>query len=538
MPSPLGDPTQDAAPLQQGNHARFRKDLAWVLGAMQERPSGRTFVTRAYVPGSGLVAGASLEGLLPDASWGWGEFSGSGLSRFLFYSPGDTRLWVPGINVDPVAGPSFTPGSRYDLGQGLEQVQVIPQSTGAYLFVVFAGGGAGATYDFDGVHAPVLRQTFTAPAGGRLSVATPLGAGNFLLLHGPAGGAGRSTGWQRWAAAGSRHTLSASGTIPSIPPGISLPNVVLFDGDPRLLPSASPLQLLKAGEWSVAAVLAGTHLDVTQQSSQGSAVGLGGTSVVGLDGLVGLPPSPFIAVNQRSSVESTVFLGPVSSAELDEVRFSPPAGIYHPGVAGALNVTLSTPLPGPIRYRVGTADPWADYDAGQPPQVTSSVVIQAFVAGTPARRIYSARYVITPPPPVTPSAGVDANHNGLPDDWESVFGISDPSGDADGDGASNLEEYQAATDPLDPASKPSGNPGSVALSVRPPRAGAPVGTLCEVAWPATVTGATLETTATLDPTVGWITLGGPFTLAGPEQVYYQPVATAEAHRFFRLRYAR
>jgi len=34
---------------------------------------------------------------------------------------------------------------------------------------------------------------------------------------------------------------------------------------------------------------------------------------------------------------------------------------------------------------------------------------------------------------------------GLPDDREATYGVSDPAGDADGDGLSNLQEYQANT---------------------------------------------------------------------------------------------
>lgn len=41
----------------------------------------------------------------------------------------------------------------------------------------------------------------------------------------------------------------------------------------------------------------------------------------------------------------------------------------------------------------------------------------------------------------------DSNGNGLPDWWEAKYGISSPSGDADGDGVTNLEEYQLGTDP-------------------------------------------------------------------------------------------
>jgi hypothetical protein len=47
---------------------------------------------------------------------------------------------------------------------------------------------------------------------------------------------------------------------------------------------------------------------------------------------------------------------------------------------------------------------------------------------------------------------VDANANGVPDDWEALYGISDPDADSDQDGASNRQEYWANTNPTNGAS--------------------------------------------------------------------------------------
>jgi hypothetical protein len=53
---------------------------------------------------------------------------------------------------------------------------------------------------------------------------------------------------------------------------------------------------------------------------------------------------------------------------------------------------------------------------------------------------------------LTVTAPPDANTNGLPNAWEATYGVTDPNGDADGDGQSNLSEYLANTDPTNAAS--------------------------------------------------------------------------------------
>ncbi len=54
-------------------------------------------------------------------------------------------------------------------------------------------------------------------------------------------------------------------------------------------------------------------------------------------------------------------------------------------------------------------------------------------------------------PPVEPII-IDANSNGLPDWWETVHQVSDPNADNDGDGITNIDEYQNGSDPNVPVS--------------------------------------------------------------------------------------
>ncbi len=48
---------------------------------------------------------------------------------------------------------------------------------------------------------------------------------------------------------------------------------------------------------------------------------------------------------------------------------------------------------------------------------------------------------------LVPLSAPDADGNGLPDWWETKFGLNDPNGDPDGDGLNNLAEYRRGTDP-------------------------------------------------------------------------------------------
>ena len=47
---------------------------------------------------------------------------------------------------------------------------------------------------------------------------------------------------------------------------------------------------------------------------------------------------------------------------------------------------------------------------------------------------------------------LDNDSDGMGDDWETLYGVSDSNADPDGDGMTNLQEYQAGTDPTNSVS--------------------------------------------------------------------------------------
>ncbi len=85
---------------------------------------------------------------------------------------------------------------------------------------------------------------------------------------------------------------------------------------------------------------------------------------------------------------------------------------------------------------------WKINGAGQilASEATISVVVYEFSTGTAATISWSML--------VPDNDGTNpGTRNGLPDDWETFHGITDPAGDADQDGLSNREEFTLGTNP-------------------------------------------------------------------------------------------
>ncbi len=522
-------PMADTGLLSQGNRVRFSSDRPWMMSALRQGTDGVDFVSRPLFNFPGGQNGPDLTGLATNTVWTWGEFATNAPDTFLFYIPSQSFIAVDWVDEPSPFQFVWNPGANFDLGQPISQVTVVPGGASSELLVVFGDGSTAAVYDFDGVNAPMLRQSLTAPAGTKYSLGVSLGGGDFGLLHGPAGALGNSAGWQHWQFDGQQYNLLASGALPRFTLAQSRANVLVYSADPTLWTDAPLLQSFRVGEWSDLAVLTSGALSVTHEQTLSPTLGLGNPTVSPVFGVVGLFP----AVNQRSVSESSVVLAPPGTQPRPPISFNPPPGAYPLASNATLVIRMTTTTTDPIFYRTSLSDPWSTYDPGQPLTLSGSTIVYAFVNGAPASPICTSVYTIGDAPPLAPP---------IPSDpwsaWAQAFGLTDPNGDADGDGFTNLQECQAGTDPLDPRSNPGNtgttDPGTITLVIRPPGPSAPVDTLFEIAWPATAVGLTLQTAIDLSGGSPWSTAAGGIVKVGLESIYYLPTSAAQEQSFFRL----
>ncbi len=408
---------------------------------------------------------ARFPGLELGTRYAAGHFGAAAPDSFVLWIPGQDKFQHLSILAD---GSTFGPAATWNLEIAIGTLQVITSNTAQdWMLAITPEGTTAVLYDFTPGSAPTIRQSFSAPAGTSFSAASVQGSGHFILLNGTGG---RTTGWQRAAFDGTRHTLSANTLLPELKPSRSSPTVFLFTTEPWVDPEAALRSTRDLGDWTTA-VVAGTASALTDL---GAPAGLGSPIDLPVAGVGGYFPLP----NQIASAISLASLGGSPSVIEPTITFTPPAGIYPAkrvptNPSSTLTISLTTSSPAEIRWRVN-AEAWQSYTIEHPPALTDDATLEAYAVdpnGAPLGPITRGRYRFGPPLPLEPAAFVDVNGNGLSDPWEKLHGLSDPSGDPDHDGFTNLQEFKAGTDPRDPLSVP----GGVVNHNRPPFAqtGAP-----------------------------------------------------------------
>ena len=147
-----------------------------------------------------------------------------------------------------------------------------------------------------------------------------------------------------------------------------------------------------------------------------------------------------------SLVSTTAYLYPLITPV---VSLPPLSQTVVAGGTVTLSVTFTaSPAPFTNEWRRGSAlatthvlTDAVDYLTLAMPNVATTLQYRAFIKNlaVPGGGVLSA--------PATLTVLADTNANGLPDAWETAYGITDPNGDNDGDGQRNRQEYLAGTNP-------------------------------------------------------------------------------------------
>jgi 1,4-alpha-glucan branching enzyme len=113
--------------------------------------------------------------------------------------------------------------------------------------------------------------------------------------------------------------------------------------------------------------------------------------------------------------------------------------------------TIQCPVPTIGTWHVQFNSDWGVYgsDFGNVGPTNNTVTASFVESSVRANVPVAAHSVVVLARTAAPSARLtaDANGNGLADGWEDLTGITNPAGDADGDGISNLREYELGFDP-------------------------------------------------------------------------------------------
>lgn len=385
---------------------------------------------------------------------------------FLLYAPGSTQFRRYPVNE---SSPNvFTLGSSavFAPGMTIGQLFVVSAQGSNQLLVISADGLSAACYAFDGVNAPVLRQTnfSLSPGAVRFTGALPVSETECLLFSGSADGI--STAQERFAFTGGLFVSQGTQSLPTVMNYAYAANVFAYQGEPFVADDPVRLGRWHAGDWTTN-VTAGASVQAKYLTDQGTVQGLRPGAAL----TVGSTPAGTTHTlgNQPHEAISVFSFDNASGTEISDLRIDPAPGCY----STSLQITLTnTAGAGTIYYRLNNGG-WNVYSA--PFWIFADTVV-AFYASYPGAvksELSIAAYTFTQSP-----GEMDSDHDGVPDyveigyslnpvesgldqdqdglsDLDEILQGTDPNNaDSDEDTFSDLEELRAGTDPNDSDDKP------------------------------------------------------------------------------------
>jgi hypothetical protein len=464
----------------------------------------------------------------------------SGVQWVFSWTRGNTTLRFRTLSTPAVGIVTFGTESTYTMPMSIAQASLITRAGDAPLVAVSLDHGSVVKlYDFDGTTL-TLKNSLTPPGGRKASGLIPWGNSDGFAMLTRAGLTGPSTQVTRYQpdVNGDYVPVDTDG-LPPVARRAS-GNVFAWHGHPLLNDDATLLGARRAGDWTTS-VNNGPTLEAVGETYVSREAGLGSAATL----QVGVEPvtTSHRTVNQLSATLSSYLFDGALDASAISAKVSPQGGRF---AASTLNVTFTWSGSGFLAgfYKINNGAWTAAGSPGNgggsftiPLSGTSTLQLMAQESstfGVPRKSRLITQVYTLGALPETPMSGVDADGDGLIDEWEKLFGITEPTGDADGDGVSNFAEHNAGTDPQNAQSTftPPPTLPELTIGVVPQGEG---GAYCICAtWPTNDPSVRLETSTSLGATAVWTVVTTSISVAGDQYVFTTLPTPGESARFFRL----
>lgn len=429
---------------KHGNRVQLNAGGGDLVGVTTANGSGDGFsaVSFASAPGANI---AEIDGLPANSLFVFGKFASTSLNQFLFYAPGASNLIAYSVQQPHPTTFTFSSPADFFMGAEIDQVYVLVDPTTPRLLLIENRGALAQVFNFNGVAAPTLLQTFSATGGQSFTGATPLAGGEFHLFQGAAG-SGQSSGWQSYGFNGQKYVQTASGSLPSANGQGLMANVFLFSAEPFVSGNPGLLRQLNAADWSSQPTIIGGQVIVKAEHYAGAASGLTGPTTRNL----GAAPAGanFALANQYQSAISVSTILPAIGNVAAKLAISPASGPQ----TIAIQASIAVSDPSFTIYYSVNGGAWTPYSNPFWVFRTSTVRYVAQQGGTAALKTQTqtATYTFSTNP-----SYADSNGDGVPDFVEIAKGLDPTAGaDQDADGFSNYAELLAGTDPTNAADHP------------------------------------------------------------------------------------
>lgn len=442
--------------LREGRQARASTSDLWHAAFMADDVAGSAlqFFSGTDTPSNSLSLEFELSGLPLGAGFVWGALDATTQSTFVFFVPGSPTLhWIRTAgSVSAVVSNIFVTSA------GVESLIPVNQGSAHGVWAILDGGSEMQLLQFDGTGFTVT-QSLAAPAGQRWTGGRAKeGGSTMLMLHGPAAGGG-STAWQRFDVQGDgTYNSESMGFLPALI-SASPAHVFAFSGEPFVDVNAALTDTRRVADWTLGTSQLPGSLEMSgeKESFDSPSDGLG--SRTPFNAGAAAAGSTWMMANQYSSDTSVFALLPGTLSPTEPTVTIVPEARHEELAAGpqapALLRSFSFESTSFVWYRTNPTASFALFNPSAPdPEFMiatspANVTVEYYAkAGNQRSRIRFATYSFGASDPLTAPSMIDADSNGLADEWEAWYGLTDPNGDPDNDGINNITEQNFGSDPL------------------------------------------------------------------------------------------